>query len=194
MKKFKTVHCKKKTIGILGGTFDPPHVGHLRTSLIAKEILKLDEIWWVISLRNPLKKEKISSFKLRFERVQKYLNGKKIKASNLEYKLKTPYTSELLSYLRKNMPTKNFVWIMGVDNLENFHLWKNWKSIFYKVPIAIFDRPFYSLFVKKSKCLNYFSKYRLNSGKITLLKKSSPPCWTFLRGWPNNMSSTKLKL
>tara|TARA_B100000989_G_C19524786_1_gene466163 strand:- start:1737 stop:2273 length:537 start_codon:yes stop_codon:yes gene_type:complete len=178
----------------MGGTFDPPHIGHLRTSLIAKEILKLDEIWWVISLKNPLKKETISSFDKRLKKIQDYLNGKKIKVSDLENKLKTPYTCELLNFLKKKLPTINFVWIMGIDNLENFHLWKNWKSIFHKVPIAIFDRPFYSLFVKKSKCLNFFGKYRLDSNKVNLLKNKKPPCWVFIKGWPNDVSSTKLKV
>ena len=107
--------------------------------------------------------------------------------------LNTPYTADVISYLKYNMPNNKFIWIMGADNCEHFHLWKNWKNIFSQVPIAIFDRPFYSLFVSKSMSFNHYKKYRLNDFMKLNLKNKKPPCWVFIKGWPNRVSSTQLK-
>ena len=184
----------KKNIGILGGTFDPPHEGHLNISMQAINKLKLDEIWWVISLSNPLKKkEKISNFSERYSNAKKYVNNRKIIVSNIEEKINSPYTLDLLEYLTFKFPKQNFVWILGVDNLKNFHKWKNWKRIFYKVPIAIFDRPNYSLNIIRSKCMNVFKKNRVPSISSEKFKHLNTPCWIFLYGWGKQTSSSKIK-
>ncbi len=185
---------QKINIGLLGGTFDPPHIGHLRISYIAIKRLKLDEIWWIVSLSNPLKeKEKVSSFNKRLEKAKKFVKIKKIIVTDLEKKINSPYTIDSICYLKKKYPWRNFVWIMGVDNVIDFHYWKDWKKIFYKVPIAIFDRPFYSLFILKSKCLGLFRKYRLSSFKMKNLKFMLSPSWIFITGWTKNISSSAIK-
>ncbi len=189
-----TKNHQKINIGLLGGTFDPPHLGHLRISYIAIKRLKLDEIWWIVSLSNPLKeKEKVSSFNKRLEKAKKFVKIKKIIVTDLEKKINSPYTIDLICYLKKKYPWRNFVWIMGVDSVINFHNWKDWKEIFYKVPIAIFDRPFYSLFIQKSKCLGFFRKYRLSSFKMKNLKFMLSPSWVFITGWTKNISSSAIK-
>ena len=185
---------QKKYIGILGGTFDPAHQGHKRISNMALNILKLDEIWWLVSLSNPLKsKENISEFSLRYDNAKKFVKNHKIIVSDLEKKLKTPYTSEILGYLKREFPKTKFIWIVGIDNLDKFHFWLGWKEIFSKVPIAIFDRPFYSLTILKSKCLSLFKKYRVSSLKAKVFKKTIPPSWIFLTGWTKLISSTDIK-
>lgn len=187
-------HFKKKNIGILGGTFDPPHIGHLRLSNIALKKLRLDEIWWVVSLDNPLKKDKvISKFEKRLELAKKYVTGNKILVSDIEKKLKTQFTVDVINYLQKKYPKKKFVWIMGVDNLKKFHLWKDWKKIISKVPIAIFDRPFYSLNILNNKSLSFYKGKRVNYLKANIFKKFLPPCWIFLTGWSTSISSSKIK-
>lgn len=183
----------KKNIGLFGGTFDPIHVGHLRISSRALIKLKLDEIWWVISLSNPLKKKRILDFEERFDNAQKIVPNLKILVCDVEKKLNSPFTIDLLDYLKNKHPKTNFVWIMGVDSLEKFHLWKNWKQIFSKVPIAIFDRPFYSLNIQKSRSLGFYKKNRLHISKAKKLKNMVPPSWVFLTGWANNISSSQIK-
>ena len=156
--------------------------------------LKLDEIWWVISLSNPLKKkEKISNFSERYLNAKKYANNRKIIVSDLEEKINSPYTLDLLEYLTLKFPKQNFVWILGVDNLKNFHKWKNWRRIFYQVPIAIFDRPNYSLNIIRSKCMKVFKNNRVPSISSEKFKYMNTPCWIFLYGWGTQTSSSKIK-
>ena len=189
-----TKNHQKINIGLLGGTFDPPHLGHLRISYIAIKRLKLDEIWWIVSLSNPLKeKEKVSSFNKRLEKAKKFVKIKKIIVTDLEKKINSPYTIDLICYLKKKYPWRNFVWIMGVDSVINFHNWKDWKEIFYKVPIAIFDRPFYSLSTSKSKALTYFKNRRISNKLSKKLKNMIPPRWVFITGQTHLKSSTQLR-
>tara|TARA_X000000950_G_scaffold288022_1_gene402861 strand:- start:465 stop:1052 length:588 start_codon:yes stop_codon:yes gene_type:complete len=187
-------YLKKKNIGILGGTFDPPHLGHLRISNIALRKLKLDEIWWIVSSSNPLKKiENITEFDKRFENSKRFVRGNKIWVSDIEKKLNTKFSINVISYLQKKYSKKKFIWIMGVDNLKKFHLWKNWKEIISKVPIAIFDRPFYSLNILNNKSFSFYKNKRVNFLKAAIFKNLVPPCWIFLTGWSTSISSTKIK-
>tara|TARA_B100000989_G_C19382036_1_gene402044 strand:- start:173 stop:796 length:624 start_codon:yes stop_codon:yes gene_type:complete len=183
----------KKNIGILGGTFDPPHFGHLRISIRALHLLKLDEIWWVVSLSNPLKKKKkITEFHDRFCKVKNFNNHYKIIASDIERRLGTPYTSDVVLFLKKNFVNTNFIWLMGVDNLETFHLWKDWKFIINNIPIVIFDRPFYTLNIIKNSSLSFFRTKRICSNKVSVFKKMKHTRWIFLRGWSKHVSSSQI--
>ncbi len=188
------MNSQKKNIGLLGGTFDPPHEGHISISMQAINRLKLDEIWWIISISNPLKKgNKITVFSERYLHAKKYKKDRRIVISSLEKKINSPYTYDLLKYLKKKYPQKRFVWILGADNLKYFHKWKNWKRIFYEVPIAIFDRPNYSLNVIRSKCMNVFKRYRLLRVSYEKLKYYKSPCWVFLHGWGKQISSSNIR-
>lgn len=185
---------KKKNIGILGGTFDPPHEGHIKISHLAISSLGLEEIWWVISLANPLKKKnEISNYEKRVVKVKKIIIGKKILLYDVQKSLKSSYAIDNINYFKKKYSKVNFVWIMGVDNIENFHKWKDWKSIFKKIPIAVFNRPFYSTNLFRSKSFNLFKKYRILKSKSKKLKSIRTPSWVFINGWVNYQSSTNLK-
>ena len=137
-------NSKKKFVGILGGTFDPPHEGHLFISKFAKIKLDVGEVWWIVTTTNPLKKNKVD-YKKRLKKVKRFLMNHHIKVLEIQDLSKNTYTVDLLEYLFKKFPHKKFVWLMGADNLFSFHLWRDWKKIFYNIPIAIFDRPPYSL-------------------------------------------------
>ena len=106
---------------------------------------------------------------------------------------KNIYTVDLLEYLFKKFPHKKFIWLMGADNLFSFHLWRDWKKIFYNIPIAIFDRPPYSLSISKAKAILYFKEDRINSKLSRKLKFMKPPKWLFLTGLTNLQSSTKIR-
>ena len=178
----------------MGGTFDPPHEGHIKISHLAISSLGLEEIWWVISLANPLKKKnEISNYEKRVVKVKKIIIGKKILLYDVQKSLKSSYAIDNINYFKKKYSKVNFVWIMGVDNIENFHQWKDWKSIFKKIPIAVFNRPFYSTNLFKSKSFNLFKKYRILKSKSKNLKSIRTPSWVFINGWVNYQSSTNLK-
>ena len=185
-------NSKKKFVGILGGTFDPPHEGHLFISKFAKIKLDVGEVWWIVTTTNPLKKNKVD-YKKRLKKVKRFLMNHHIKVLEIQDLSKNTYTVDLLEYLFKKFPQKKFVWLMGADNLVNFHLWRDWKKIFYNIPIAIFDRPTYSLNISKAKAILYFKEDRINSKLSRNLKFMKPPKWLFLTGLTNLQSSTKIR-
>ena len=185
-------NSKKKFVGILGGTFDPPHEGHLFISKFAKIKLDVGEVWWIVTTTNPLKKNKIDYIE-RLKKVKKFLTNQHIKVLEIKDLSKNIYTVDLLEYLFKKFPQKKFVWLMGSDSLANFHLWRDWKKIFYNIPIAIFDRPPYSLSISKAKAILYFKEDRINSKLSRNLKFMKPPKWLFLTGLTNLQSSTKIR-
>ena len=149
----KLIKSKKNFVGILGGTFNPPHEGHLFISNYALKRLDLGEIWWIVTKKNPLKKNQ-KSFQKRFENVKNFLINKNIKIIEISNS-KNIYTIDVLEYLYTKFPDKKFIWLMGVDNLKNFIYGKTGKN-FYNIPIAIFDRPFYSLNITTSKVSSFF--------------------------------------
>ena len=186
------LNSKKKFVGILGGTFDPPHEGHLFISKFAKIKLDVGEVWWIVTTTNPLKKNKVD-YKKRLRKVKRFLMNHHIKVLEIQDLSKNTYTVDLLEYLFKKFPHKKFVWLMGADNLFSFHLWRDWKKIFYNIPIAIFDRPPYSLSISKAKAILYFKEDRINSKLSRNLKFMKPPKWLFLTGLTNLQSSTKIR-
>ena len=185
-------NSKKKFVGILGGTFDPPHEGHLFISKFAKIKLDISEVWWIVSTTNPLKKN-IVDYRKRLQKVKNFLANHHIKVLEIQDLSKNIYTIDLLEYLFKKFPQKRFIWLMGADTLVNFHLWRDWKKIFYNIPIAIFDRPSYSLNISKTKTILYFKGDRINSKLSKDLKFMRPPKWLFVTGLTNPQSSTKIR-
>ena len=185
-------NSKKKFVGILGGTFDPQHEGHLFISKFAKIKLYVGEVWWIVTTTNPLKKNKVD-YKKRLKKVKRFLMNHHIKVLEIQDLSKHTYTVDLLEYLFKKFPHKKFIWLMGADNLFSFHLWRDWKKIFYNIPIAIFDRPPYSLSISKAKAILYFKEDRINSKLSRNLKFMKPPKWLFLTGLTNLQSSTKIR-
>ena len=185
-------NSKKKFVGILGGTFDPPHEGHLFISKFAKMKLDISEVWWIVSTTNPLKKN-IVDYRKRLQKVKNFLANHHIKVLEIQDLSKNIYTVDLLEYLFKKFPQKKFIWLMGADTLVNFHLWRDWKKIFYNIPIAIFDRPSYSLNISKTKTILHFKEDRINSKLSKDLKFMKPPKWLFVTGLTNPQSSTKIR-
>ena len=185
-------NSKKKFVGILGGTFDPPHEGHLFISKFAKIKLDISEVWWVVTTSNPLKQNK-ENYEKRLKKVKKFLINQKIRVLEIQDLSKNIYTVDLLEYLFKKFPHKKFIWLMGADALVNFHLWRDWKKIFYNIPIAIFDRPSYSLNISKRKATLYFKEDRISSRLSKNLKFMKPPTWSFITGLTHLQSSTKIR-
>ncbi len=145
-----------KKIGLLGGSFNPPHQGHLHISDLALKNLKLDEIWWIPTLKNPLKDEKIyENYQIRLEKCQLLIeNQPKIKIRAFD----EIYTIELIEKLQKNHKNIDFFWIMGADNLKNMHLWKNFEKLIELIPFAIFSRENHLENVNKTEAFKIMDK------------------------------------
>ena len=128
----------KRKIGILGGSFDPPHKGHIEISKISLKKIKLNKIFWVVTKKNPFKKKPLFSLKERMskanESIKKYKN---IKALYLDDKIKSSRTINVINYFRKVKKQKNLYLILGSDNLLKFHKWTNWKKIVKLVKLVV---------------------------------------------------------
>jgi len=127
-------------IGLLGGSFDPAHDGHLYVSRIALKALKLDYVWWLVSPGNPLKPEP-SPLSVRLCRARLVAQGERIIVTDLESRLHTRFTIDTITRLKHRFARVNFVWLMGSDNLEQFSHWRRWQQIAAQVPIAVVRRP-----------------------------------------------------
>ncbi len=136
-----------RRIGLLGGSFNPAHGGHLHISRLALSRLDLDEVWWLVSPQNPLKPAAgMAPFAERLAQAADIAAAdRRIKVSDIEARLGTRYTADTLKALTRRFPRARFVWLMGGDNLAQLPYWKRWQDIVGTVPIAVFDRPGSSL-------------------------------------------------
>ena len=156
---------KKNKIGILGGTFDPAHIGHIQISKEAKKKFGLDKIFWVITKKNPFKKKSFFSLKERINHAKKInINNKFIKIYFFEDKIKSNKTIDLMKFLKNRYKKSEFFFIMGADNLINFHKWKEWNKIAEISKILVFNRSNY-----KSKSLKSISFKKLNKKSLEFI-------------------------
>jgi len=127
-------------IGLLGGSFDPAHEGHLYVSEVARRALKLDQVWWLVSPGNPLKPEP-QPFEVRLRRARLVAHPPYIQVTGIERELGTRYTIDTVRALQARFPKVEFVWLMGSDNLLQFSRWRRWQQIAAGIPIAVVRRP-----------------------------------------------------
>jgi len=155
-----------KKIGILGGTFDPAHIGHIKISREAKKKVKLDYIIWAITKKNPFKNESSLSLKSRINFAKKITKKERfIKIEFYENKIKSNKTIDLINHFKKINKKLDIYFIMGADNLINFHRWHKWKSISQKCNILVFDRQGY-----RAKSLKSITFKRLNEKNLKYIK------------------------
>jgi len=158
----------KIKIGILGGTFDPPHKGHLHISKVALKKLKLKKVLWVITRKNPFKNKPYLNIRKRIELSKKITeNNKKINIKFFDARIKSINTYNLLRYLKNNMKAELF-FLMGVDNLKKFHKWKNWEQIPKFAKIVVFPRKNFSINSVASKKLDKKNLIFIKSKKINI--------------------------
>ena len=156
---------KKNKIGILGGSFDPPHKGHLAISKEAAKKFKLKKIIWAITKKNPFKKKSSLSLSERIKRCKKIVEKKSfIKVKFYEDKIKSNKTINLINHINKNKQNEIY-FLMGADNLINFHKWNKWKTISQKCKIIVFDRHGY-----KKRSLNSITFKRLNKKNLKFIE------------------------
>ena len=178
----------------MGGSFYPPHNGHIQISEEALKKLNLNEVWWIIAKKHPQKNfinEK--NFSQRINEAKKISKNPKIKiAKNLDY-CSDKYIFNNLKKILKDSKEKSFVYLIGADNLLNFHTWYKWEKIFQLIPIAVFDRPKYknsSLSSKSSKKFRKFIHLEKFAKKLPYLK---PPAWIYFHGKQNYIESSFIR-
>jgi len=181
-------------IGLLGGSFNPPHVAHRAISLFAIKRLELDRVWWLVSPGNPLKAPGgVHDLDERAEAARRMADDPRIDVSCLESVIGTRYTVDTISYLRRRASGLRFVWIMGADNLAQFHRWQNWRRIASEVPIAVIDRPPQSFRALAAPAAQALARYRLPENQAGRLADRRAPAWVFLTGMKLSLSSTGLR-
>ena len=183
-----------KRIGILGGSFNPAHRGHLHVSRQALDLMQLDEVWWMVSPQNPLKSsEGMADFNMRLKSASVAAADKRIRVTDIEIELGTTYTAETLKRLKEYYPRTKFVWLMGADNLIQISKWKDWQMIFKTVPIAVFTRPTYTSRALSGFAAKRFARYRLNESQVCRLSIMQAPAWSFLNIKPDAISATRVR-
>ncbi|MEC7656646.1 MAG: nicotinate-nucleotide adenylyltransferase [Pseudomonadota bacterium] len=187
-------NSRNRAIGLLGGSFNPAHDGHLMISLIALKRLQLDEVWWLVSPQNPLKSAAgMAPFSERLANARTVATHRRVIVSDIERRLGTYYTRDTLKRLCASRRGQNFVWLMGADNLVQFPTWEGWKEIFNTVPIAIFDRPTYSSRALAGIVATRFADRRIPERDASGLVRRKAPSWVFLHSRLNPVSATKIR-
>jgi nicotinate-nucleotide adenylyltransferase len=181
-------------IGLLGGSFNPPHAAHRLISLMAIRRLRLDQIWWVVTPGNPLKDhDMLLSAGERIRLSERMADHPRIKVTGFEASIGTAYTAETLGHLKARFPGVHFVWLMGADNLAGFHRWKQWQSIFTLMPVAVEDRPQWRYRALASPAATCFERFRLPDSEAAALPLLAPPAWCYLSGPLSRLSSTEIR-
>lgn len=180
-------------IGLLGGSFDPPHHGHAHISRTALTRFDLDEVWWLVSPGNPLKARQPAPLQKRMRACQDLLRHPRIKVTDFETHAGTRYTAETLQALKKAYHGVNFVWLMGADNLASFHLWDRWTEIMETVPVGVLARPGEQNAARMSPAAKRYSRFRLPGRCSRVLATATRPAWCFVSMPTVDVSSTELR-
>lgn len=183
-----------RRIGLLGGSFNPAHGGHLHVSLEALRRLGLDEVWWLVSPQNPLKSDDgMEPLATRVARGRQLARHGRIRVEAPELLLGTRYTLDTVRALRRLYPDARFVWLMGADILPQLEHWQGWRDLFEAVPIAAFARPGWSYAALNSAAPRAFARYRLDAGKARLLASCEAPAWCFIPSRLDTHSATAIR-
>ncbi len=183
-----------KRIGLLGGSFNPAHRGHRRISLAAIDALGLDEVWWLVSPGNPLKAGKeMAPFEARLESARAMARRAPIKASDFEARAGTRFTIDTVGELLRRHKRDRFIWLMGADNVADFHHWKRWRDLARRVPIAVISRPGYEGDARAARAMGWLRRFVRPSSQARNWTDWSPPAILLLRLPPDPTSATALR-
>jgi nicotinate-nucleotide adenylyltransferase len=181
-------------IGLLGGSFNPPHEGHALITRLAIRRLALDRVWWLVTPGNPLKSlTGLAALNARIEAARRLDVGPRVVVTDIEAQIGSRFTYDTLRWLRHRAPGVHFVWIMGADNLRQFHLWRHWLSIAELAPIAVVDRPGSTLKGISSPAGAALARWRVPERDALCFATMQPPALLFLHGPRSSLSSTALR-
>ncbi|MGB0496929.1 MAG: nicotinate-nucleotide adenylyltransferase [Rubricella sp.] len=180
-------------IGLLGGSFDPPHEGHVHISLRALKSIGLDRVWWLVTPGNPLKADAPAELSRRVAAARALVRHPGIVVTDIEARLGTRYTAETLRLLTGRYPQIEFTWLMGADNLATIHHWQDWESIFQRVAVGVLARPGEQIRAGLSPAARRFARARRDPADAKGLGLRGAPDWVLLPGPMRDVSSTSLR-
>ncbi|MBN8543848.1 MAG: nicotinate (nicotinamide) nucleotide adenylyltransferase [Alphaproteobacteria bacterium] len=182
-----------RRIGLLGGSFNPAHEGHLHITLEAIKRLGLDEVWWLVSPHNPLKKKAdLAEYESRFASAQTIATHPHIKVLDIEARNALYYSIDTIRHLQRRTRGTQFVWLMGADNLQHFHRWRAWREIFARLPIAIIDRAPYAFSALHNLAALRYRHKRITNSRL-LLRGKTLPAWAYISIPRHPQSATALR-
>lgn len=180
--------------GLLGGSFNPAHGGHRRISLFVLDAVALDEVWWLVSPGNPLKsQESMAPLAARVASARRFARCSRIRVTAIERELGTRYTVDTLKKLLGRYPRRRFVWVMGADNLVQFHRWNDWRKIARMIPIAVIGRPGYDEAALASPAMAWLGRFRRPLSSLKDPERWSAPALVTLRFDPDTRSATAIR-
>jgi nicotinate-nucleotide adenylyltransferase len=180
-------------VGLLGGSFDPPHAGHALITRRAIRRFGLDFVWWLVSPGNPLKEEGPASMERRIAACRALIHHPKVIVTDIEARLRTRYTADTLSAIMAIYPDVRFMWLMGADNLADFHHWDNWRRIMESMPLGVLSRPGEQIAAGLSPTARAYASSRRRVTESRGLIYQTPPAWCLLNGPMLEISSTDIR-
>ena len=182
-----------QVIGLLGGSFDPPHAGHVHITREALKRFGLDRVWWLVSPGNPLKKDGPAPLAERMQAARAMMQHPCVTVTDLEARIGTRFTAQTLAVLQQRYPGVRFVWLMGADNLAQFHRWQDWRWIMDHVPVGVMARPGDRISARLSKAARVYEAARMPGGASHLLGRRDAPAWCFVNLPMSAQSSTAIR-
>jgi nicotinate-nucleotide adenylyltransferase len=182
-----------QAVGLLGGSFDPPHAGHVHITREALKRFGLDRVWWLVSPGNPLKREGPAPLERRMAAARAAMRHPRVEVTGIEARIGTRYTAETLAGLRRLYPGVRFVWLMGADNLAQFHRWERWEEIMATVPVGVIARPGDRAAARMAKASERFWSARVPESASRLLPWRAPPAWCFVNVPMVDLSSSAIR-
>lgn len=184
----------RRRVGLLGGSFNPAHGAHRRITRFAMAALGLDEVWWLVSPGNPLKPAAgMAPLAARLTSARAQACRAPIRVTAIERELGTRFTVDTLARLKRRWPRRQFVWLMGADNLLQFGRWRNWRGIARLMPIAVIARPGYDAPALASPAMAWLRRYRMPAAGFGRRAEWSAPALVMLRFDPDRRSATAIR-
>jgi nicotinate-nucleotide adenylyltransferase len=182
-----------QVVGLLGGSFDPAHAGHVHITQEALKRFGLDRVWWLVTPGNPLKARGPAPLPVRLAHARAIMRHPRVLVTDLEARLGTRYTAETIAALQHRYPGVRFVWLMGADNLAQFHKWERWREIVERVPLGVLARPGDRIPARTSKVAQLYSQYRVRKRDAFGLGHLQAPAWAFVNIPMQCISSSEIR-
>ncbi|KIN75030.1 putative nicotinate-nucleotide adenylyltransferase [Sulfitobacter noctilucae] len=182
-----------QTVGLLGGSFDPAHEGHAHITREAMKRFGLDRVWWLVSPGNPLKSRGPAPLGDRVAWARQVMQHPRVTVTDIEARIGTRYTAQTVARLQNLYPQVRFVWLMGADNMAQFHQWQDWRGIMQSVPIGVLARPGQRISARLSRAAALYAPYRIPGRFGHLLARAEAPAWCFVNVPMNSASSTAIR-
>lgn len=182
-----------QTIGLLGGSFDPAHEGHVHITREAMKRFGLSHVWWLVSPGNPLKSRGPAPLQQRMARAHEVMRDPRVTVTDIEARLGTRYTAQTLERMMTLYPGVRFVWLMGADNLAQLHHWQDWQWIMGNVPIGVLARPGDRISARMSRAARLYAQYRVAGKASQRLARVAAPAWCFVNVAMSGQSSSAIR-